>query len=273
MEIYNPEEKANDPRSTEELLKIAVSDFGSDDAWSAIGVMHSRGSGKEFEAAKKLCFSSNSSERQVGAHILGQLGWGKKTFLEESVSILITLLKDSEEGVIVSAASALGHRGSEKSIPHLLKLKNHSNPDIRLGVVHGLTAQEDKDAVDALIELSTDSEQDVRNWATFALGSILEADTAQIRNALFDRIADENPEIRGEAFIGLAARKDERVIKPLINELKGDFYGSWCLEAAELLGLPIFHPLLLELKKRWGNEESENFHQDMEDALAACKPA
>jgi len=54
---------------------------------------------------------------------------------------------------------------------------------------------------------------------------------------------------------------------------KNDAPEGWSLEAAELLGLSIFHPALLALKEKWSAEEMGEFYQDMEDALLACKPS
>ena len=64
---------------------------------------------------------------------------------------------------------ALGPLQSEKAIPALVALKDHTNEDVRFGVVQGLLCQDSEQAIQALIELSSDEVWDVRNWATFGL--------------------------------------------------------------------------------------------------------
>ncbi len=71
----------------------------------------------------------------------------------------------------------------------------------------------------ALIELSADSDFDVRNWATFGLGTLIDLDTPEIREALRQRLDEEDDELRGEAFVGLAKRGDTACIAPLLREL------------------------------------------------------
>ncbi len=64
------------------------------------------------------------------------------------------------------------------------------------------------DAVDVLAVLSRDPDTDVRGWATFGLGSMIDRDTAQVRAALIARLDDPDADTRGEALVGLAARGD-----------------------------------------------------------------
>jgi HEAT repeat protein len=73
--------------------------------------------------------------------------------------------------------------------------------------VLGLLTMETPAAIEALLELSRDSDVDVRNWATFALGSQIDVDTPQIREALRNRLSDSDEDTRSEALCGLARRK------------------------------------------------------------------
>ncbi len=144
--------------------------------------------------------------------------------------------------------------------------------EIRADVAFALCSFDGQDVVDALITLSSDSDRDVRDWATAGLGTFLELDSPQIRNALVARLSEEDAEIRGEALIGLAKRKDERVLEPLKRELSGEFWGSWCFEAAELIADPMLYPLLLSLRERIADEGEDRFLSDADHAIAACKP-
>jgi HEAT repeat protein len=262
--------KLDESQSTAELIAKAYQTDDSEAYWHIIGEIHKRGGICEFNAAKNLTESTDAIEREIGAGILGQLGWSEKTFHEESVAILIQLLTDEAADVIAAAACALGHRHHPQSIPYLVKLIGHDNPRVRLDVTFGLNGFDDQQAVDALIQLSRDSDYDVRNWATFGLGSQCDIDTEDIRNALFERLSEQDPEIRGEALIGLAKRKDQRVKNAIMNELIGEFHGSWVLEATELMGDSDFCPLLRDLRTRIENEDDRYFLKHVDNAILAC---
>jgi hypothetical protein len=50
----------------------------------------------------------------------------------------------------------------------------------------------------------------VRGWATFCLGSELDADGPAVREALLRRVDDPEGDAAGEALVGLARRGDPR---------------------------------------------------------------
>ena len=77
----------------------------------------------------------------------------------------------------------------------LAKLQSHSDENVRLAVVHGLSCQDDSIAVSSLISLSADSNRDVRNWATFGLGSMTSVDSDALREALLERSKESDDEI------------------------------------------------------------------------------
>ncbi|NLX11974.1 MAG: hypothetical protein GXY36_20190 [Chloroflexi bacterium] len=262
-----------DLRSTDELIKAALDDLESDTAQRAIGVLHYRGSEEVFEAAQGLCASERPLERELGVRILGTLGWDTPTFVDESVQILIERLQDQDEEVIAAAAKSLGDRNHPKAIPYLLKLIDHPNPSIRSGVVWGLSGHDNEMAIKGLIILSQDEDDDIRNWATFGLGDLTEVNIPELRAALIDRLNDNIPEVRGEALLGLARRKDERVIQPIIRELEGKFEGIWALEAAAILANPILYPYLLTLREHLPENIGKNSLESLNAAIDACKPS
>ena len=92
----------NDPRDTSQLVDAALSASDSDSAWEAVAILHYRGSDPEFAAARRLAKDHDTKSRRLAADILGQLGWDDRTFLEESVGILIDLLRDEEPSVEAS---------------------------------------------------------------------------------------------------------------------------------------------------------------------------
>ncbi len=256
--------------SSKEIVKEAYNTNDEQYYWNLISELHRRGTTTEFEIAETLCGSHDPTEREIGADTLGQLGWQMKAFQNESISILIGMLADPVDDVVASAAYALGHRHTTSAIKPLLMLKNHPNPRVRHGVVFGLLGLDDNEAINALIELSKDTDDDVRNWATFGLGSQIDVDTDEIRNALNERLNDLVAEIRGEAFVGLAARGCHSIKDKLIQEIIDDNYGCLVLEAAEILACPdLYQPLKNAHETLQGNE-SGYFISCLTSALDKC---
>jgi HEAT repeat protein len=264
-----------DPRSDVELIQAALAEEDEDAYWRLIRVLHHRPTKEVFEAARGLCDGESPQERSLGADILAQLGVSERPFVAESVDILLDLLSREEDtDVLNSVAVALGHLRDPRAIEPLVRLKDHPCEDVRDGVVFGLLTHEDPLAIKTLIELSTDEDFDVRNWATFGIGQQIDTDTPEIRDALVARLSEENGEIRGEALLGLARRKDERVIEPLIRELEAiptaEEWWDNAIEAAEELADPRLYPYLLPVRELLSRNDSP---YGVEAAIAACRPS
>lgn len=264
-------EAVSDPRSTRELIEIALTEEGEHAAWVAINVLRHRGDRETFEAARDLCASDDPWQRTWGVRILAQLGIPKRSFPDESLDILLPLLVLEQDADLLSDIDfALGHIGDERAVEPLSRLRDHPSPDVRYGVVHGLLRQENERAIQALIELSADEDTEVRDWATFGLGAQIDADTPEIRDALFARLADEDGATRGEALVGLARRKDERVIEPLIRGLASANAGNLAIEAAHEVGDARLRPALLRLRERWGVDEGSLDRRLLYEAISRC---
>ena len=139
-----------------------------------------------------------------------------------------------------------------------------------------MNGHNDKRAIAALIKLSGDDHPQVRNWATFGLGSLLEVDTPEIREALYQRFLLEDPtdeetaEIQGEALVGLASRQDERILPKLMEQLMSENLSVLEIEAAEELANPQLLPALLQVKT-WC-EPTGYFAETLAAAIVACTP-
>ena len=259
--------------NTDKLFEEVYQQTNSELYWRMVGELHSRGSQIIFNRIKELSISQDSKNREIAADLLGQLRKGKELlFHNESVNMLIEFLNDPNETVIESAAFSLGHRHDLSAIEQLLRLVNHINPDIREGVVSGLSGLEDKRAINGLIQLSQDDDYDVQNWAVFGLASQCKMDTKEIRQALIAHINNEDCEIRGEAFIGLAMRQDKRVKLSIIKELKGEFHGTWVLDAVIEMPDSDYLPYLLKLHEHMiKDNEEQRFIVNVEEAIKACQ--
>ena len=261
-------------KSSQQIIEEAYLSQYEEEYWQLISELHRRGSFVEFEHAERLCQSRDPIYREIGADILGQLGWQAHVFHNETITILMRLLSDDHPDVIASAAYALGHRKAEKSIPLLIKHKNHPNVRVRNSIVFGLLTYEDTHAIQALIELSEDLDENVRDWATFGLGSMIESDSFEIKHALEKRLSDPNGIIRGEAYVGLAKRDGiKNILTGLIAELS-DLENCPILmfEAAEILKAPQLYPSLEKMYQSLTEQDSKYYKICVEDALKSCMP-
>jgi HEAT repeat protein len=244
----------------------------ADLAREAVAVLHYRGTVLEFGIARELASDRDPVRRSLAADIMGQLGWDETTCLEESVDVLLSLLDDSDSGVVAHAATALGFRNHPRAIPRLLRQLSDTDADVRLGVVHGLSNHNDRDAVAGLIRLTADDNRDVRDWATFGLGSLTDVDTPELRDALLARMSEVDDEIRGEALIGLARRRHPTALGLIRDELNCPFVGDWPIEAAELLADTSLYPALQTVWESLSPEDAAHFRLRVRAALDACKP-
>jgi HEAT repeats len=262
---------ASDTRSTTEIIAAYIKGQRSDDATNSLATVHYRGGLEEFRAGITLLTSRDPCARAAGADVLAQLGWRDRTFLEESVDALLRALHDPEDSVVESAIFALGHRASPRAIEPVLEFVDHRSSDFRYAAVHGLMPHDSPIVVEALAKLSWDNDRDVRDWATFALGSQLESDSPTIRKALHDRLNDADPEVRGEALVGLARRRDTSITSYVRRELEGPFHGDWAVEAARHLADPGFLPALTCLNEQLAGKDIVYFRGTVQDAIAACQ--
>ena len=208
--------------------------------------------------------------RIAAAEVLAQLGHEAPAHVEASVDALLGALADEQDPTVVGAlATALGHRRDPRAIPALLDRADHPHADVRFGVVFGLMAHETQPTLAALVTLTADADDEVRNWATFALGSQISADSPDIRAALLARLTDSHDETRGEAMVGLAERGDGSAASAIVASLSSEL-SSLALQAAALLGDPRFFAPLTALRAR---EDLTPYEETLVDeALARCDP-
>ena len=200
-------------------------DSESDERWRIVTELQRRGDREPFDIAIELTGSANAEERELGVAVLGQLGFraeeADRPYREPTIDVLIDLLNDeTSPEVLKSATTALGHLRAKRAIPTVTAFSRHPDPDVRMGVVNGLSSQEDELAIATLIELSADEVDDIRDWATFAIGTLHETDTPEIREALACRLGDRHDDAAAEGVAGLAHRGDPRAVEPLLALLE-----------------------------------------------------
>lgn len=247
--------KPDDRRATAELVQVAVrsAKTGNNDQLSAaVASLRQRANREVLQAASGLCRSADAHERFVGASVLAQLGAPETPFARERFEVLRELISiEKQASVLGAAATAFGQLNNPRVFPILLHLKQHPHPEVRFGVVTGLLSSKAPEAIQILIDLSTDQNNDIRNWATFGLGSLIDVDTPAIREALLGRVKDDVAEIRGEALVGLTSRQDSRAIPFVVRELSSASVTSLAVEAAAEAADQTLVPALLNLAPRW----------------------
>ncbi|MBB2924857.1 HEAT repeat domain-containing protein [Cellulomonas cellasea] len=116
-----------------------------------------------------------------------------------------------------------------------------------------------EDVVEAALRRSRDEDTRVRDLATFILGQQLrEVDTPALREALVERLDDDDHETRCEALLGLAYRRDPRALPRLREVLSRPDDTVWQLElqAAAALADARLHPLVLRHQTGWDDSDA-----------------
>lgn len=263
--------------SVDELFALARSAQDEDAYWACVSELHGRAEERTFSLASVLCDSFAAGERCLGADVLAQLGSTEGTtpfdgpFAARAAEVLGRLLEeDDEPAVLSSAAVGLGHLRDESAIDRLVALAGHADTGVRRGVVHGLMGYDDDRAVAALITLSADPDPDVRDWATFSLGTQLDLDTPELRSALAARLTDSYADARDEAILGLARRGDPLAVDAVLAvaaERRPNVDEAIVILAA-LTGDPLLRPQVERLRD--DPQSRELYGEDLERALERC---
>ena len=221
-----------------------VGDYEDDAPWEPVRTLRQIASREVFNLAAEWCDSKDPLTRARGIDVLAQLGTTldhpTSSFPEESYSIVSRLV--SHEGDIQpldSGISALGHLSNPLAIPLITNYCGHPNADVRFSVACALGSfANDPRSVQSLLLLMEDADEDVRDWATFGLGNQGDCDSNEIREALLRRLSDSNEHVRQEAMAGLAKRRDQRVLRCLLETLDNPPVSECVIEAAyQMLGM------------------------------------
>ena len=208
-------------RSLDELLEVAVREWDSEAEWPPyLSALAWRGDGEVLEAAEGLLGRDDPHARAAGAYVLGQLGIPERTFPERSAALLEAhAAEEQDPDVLATVASAFGHLGAPYGIETLLRLRRHPDARVREGAADALAGRDDERVLEALVELTGDPEPGIRDWATFALGTLSPQDTPALRDALAARLGDSDDSTRIEAVHGLALRGDTRALDATLDLL------------------------------------------------------
>lgn len=248
--------------------------------WDNIRELRKHGTESLFLQCVVLTDSDIEKERIVGIDILSQLSTSTeiKPFSKRVLTHFIDLLHtEKSESVLNSILIGIGHNNNnlvlDKDIKLIASFKNSEYSNIRHGVVFALLGIDNTIAIETLIDLSQDKNNDVRSWAVFGLGSQIRRNNVQIRDTLYNRINDKDQETRYEAIVGLSIIKDHRVKDIIKQELLSGSYGSLLFEAIIELKDISFLPLLEdELVKNKGKSGIDpKWIKDLEECISSLE--
>lgn len=262
--------------SVQRLVRAALRHWDTDQGWNAITELQMRGSEKMLAMAEALTRSVNWRRRGLGLYIAGQLRRREKSSsaeyaVEQTQRLLLAALHDKHTEVVRAAVSGLGHRPHAEAVSRLVELSAHGDGGLRFDVAVSLGRYQEPAATDALLRLMADLDDDVRDWATFGIGSMQKSDSPEIRAALWKNLRDKCEDVRGEALMGLAERRDERVAGYLLSHLGPDCR-VYELDAAEKLGDPCLAKALQTLSDALTDKERSGYWYDcLQGAIEACR--
>jgi hypothetical protein len=262
-------------RTSRELMNDALHADDEDVRSNIIGELQRRGTREELELMAAL-FEGGEQEQVLACEVLGQLGFtrrelGAYPFGVETAALVQRGLRSASTLVQEAAVAAVAHLKWEPLFDDVISLATSSSARVRYAAAFALGGRSDDASVRTLIALSDDADDDVRNWATFGLGSQCERRDPFICDALARRLHDPHDETRHEAWAGLASKQDMRAFEAVLESLESDNLAVLAVEAAGAYGHAAFLPALL----RWRDECDDRVEGDLctmlDDAITACR--
>jgi len=275
-------------KSTEELLAMAIAeatrDGEDDDAyWERVWLLQKRDPDETWNLLQPLITHADPRVRALVPDVLRYLGGIHRPLTEQTVLLFDRMLRhDVAPQVLESIGHALGEICVPAAVEMMIPYASHPEPDVRFAVVSALHRQRDPRAIETLIELSRDESGRVRDWATFGLGNQVGSDdpdaqgepavdTSALLDALADRLTDPHEDARCEAIVGLAMRRDARVLPVLVREIEKGPEHSLILEAARWAASPTLCPSLRKLASSTDSQALAFWNESgLQEALAAC---
>lgn len=266
-------------KTLKQWVRRALRSWGSDASWGYIAKLQRHATPKTLALITTLSHSQSWRKRCLAYYVASQLRkkcadspvCSKEFALPETQAMLLMGLHDPHPEVVKAAISGMGHRPHPDALPELVRLSQHADSQTRWNTAVALGHYAQPAATEALLCLARDVDNDVRDWATFALGTLQTVDTESVRELLWENINDPDSDVRGEALVGLAQRRDARVLAPLIACLEGDDCQVYALDAAELMA----DPVLLAPLENWATQpvqkgDSMYWRGRLDAAIQAC---
>jgi hypothetical protein len=233
-----------------------------------------------IEQSMLLLRSIDLAERYYAGSLIGQLvnpiQQGESAEAHKLLRNLCDhIAGESDVRVLSEYAIALRYDNFPFACDYLVGLTNHEDEDVKFEATRSLSGctgfnTERTKVIKQLIKLSTDKDQDVRDWATFGLGTLLfiyDRHSNSVDAALIARIKDPFYNARDEAIHGLALRQNHQALPALAKRLNMITVTNLNIESAGTYGLVHFYDRLIEIQSlRSGKDEN------LEWAMQRCHP-
>jgi hypothetical protein len=179
------------------------------------------------QAGLDLLSADAAPNREVAADLLGQsVTVAAEGANEVAEALLPRLEAETDPAALAAVVLALGHTHYERARAVITRLGGHEAVIVRDAVAVTLRSFDlDGDALETLRRLSADSDDHVRDWATFALAESDARDGPTIE-ALAARADDADEDTRAEGIFGLARRQDPRARALVERELRRTAHGE-----------------------------------------------
>ncbi len=164
---------------TEKIFDRILTNKSKENYWKYVRELRKRKTDEIFTKSVLLTKSKSAKERMIGTDVLAQFGFPRR-HKKEIINLFFELLKsESDKKVISSILYGIGHNNEKltnRQVEFLCSFRNHKSIYVKYSLVSALCTIEKDKAIDTLIELSNDKDSDIRNWATFGIGSQIKTD-------------------------------------------------------------------------------------------------
>jgi HEAT repeat protein len=234
-------------------IDAALGTYDEECRWDLIDGILTECPDDVLEVSCALLLDDLDRGRTLGADILGRLvGVEPNCRVAVLDALLAALAIERVSAPRASIVAALGHVGDPVTLGRVFPLADDPDPAVRLAVAFTVATISPQplapDARVALIRLSRDTDSEVRDWATFGLGTLTDEDGPDVRAALLARAEDVSHEARAEALFGLAVRRDPRAVPHLIRALQSPLVHVLEVDAAAESADPRLLPALWALQ-------------------------
>lgn len=257
-------------------VDAALRTFDDECRWGLVDAIVEQCPDDVYDISTKLLCDADERSRTLGADILGRLvtvDQGQR--MRVSRTLRVALAVEVGASPLASIVAALGHVGDPATLDLVFPLVSHTNAEVRLAVAFAVATLSlqplGPQSRTALIRLSGDTNAEVRDWATHALGTLSNADGPDVREALLARANDDCHETRAEALFGLAVRRDPRAVPHLIRALQSPHVHGLEVDAAAEAADPRLLPALWALKLA-GLADSLRLHRAIDRCSASEHP-
>ena len=203
-------------------------DDGDDARFELVAELDRLGEPEPVTWALKGLQSPVAWHRTAAAWVLGEHGFNENYPYRRTAAAALTAAAraEADDDARATMVRSLSRAGSADDATAVVAFGRDPSADVRFEVAAGIPGVFDGEeiapaVVDMLIELTGDDDSDVRDWATFSLGTQSDLDSTAIRAALAARLddsgdggPDDGLAIREEALIGLARRQGPASVRP-----------------------------------------------------------